>query len=159
MRWGASAWVVVVIRARSSSALRRSAYRHGGLVAPPRFSGWRQGLADHAPLADSGPRAWQAVWSSTSEPSSTGFRCDARLSEWARRRTRRTLGRYLDLSLWHEVRRIIDGWPQITAPERQRYAYPRWILRFLYETALKVLGRRPAKVISNIPLSGGGSTS
>ncbi len=55
----------------------------------------------------------------------------------ARRGTRRTIERYLDRILWEEVLRIVDGWPQTTARERQRYERVRWILRFLYETALR----------------------
>ena len=55
----------------------------------------------------------------------------------ARRGTRRTIERYLDRALWEEVLRIVDGWPQTTARERQRYERVRWVLRFLYETALR----------------------
>jgi len=55
----------------------------------------------------------------------------------ARRGTRRMIERYLDRALWEDVLRVIDGWPQETARERQRYERIRWILRFLYETALR----------------------
>lgn len=55
----------------------------------------------------------------------------------ARRGTRRAIERYLDRSLWEDVLRIVDGWPQDTSRERQRYERVRWILRFLYETALR----------------------
>lgn len=55
----------------------------------------------------------------------------------ARRGTRRTTERYLDRALWGEVLHVVDGWPQTTARERQRYERARWILRFLYETALR----------------------
>lgn len=55
----------------------------------------------------------------------------------ARRGTRRTIERYLDRALWEEVLRIVDGWSQTTARERQRYERTRWVLRFLYETALR----------------------
>src|SRR3546814_11246853 len=55
----------------------------------------------------------------------------------ARRGTRRTIERYLDRALWEDVLRIVDGWPQDTSRERQRYERVRWILRFLYETALR----------------------
>lgn len=55
----------------------------------------------------------------------------------ARRGTRRTIERYLDRALWEEVLRIIDGWSHDTARERQRYERVRWVLRFLYETALR----------------------
>lgn len=55
----------------------------------------------------------------------------------ARRGTRRTIERYLDRALWEAVLHIVDGWPQDTARERQRYERARWVLRFLYETALR----------------------
>ncbi len=55
----------------------------------------------------------------------------------ARRGTRRTIERYLDRALWEEMLRIVDGWSQNTARERQRYERVRWTLRFLYETALR----------------------
>jgi len=55
----------------------------------------------------------------------------------ARRGTRRTIERYLDRALWEEVLRIVDGWPQENARERQRYERVRWVFRFLYETALR----------------------
>src|SRR3546814_12787607 len=55
----------------------------------------------------------------------------------ARRGTRRAIERYLDRSLWEDVLRIVDGWPQDTSRERQRYERVRWILRFLYDTALR----------------------
>ncbi|KRA35491.1 integrase [Rhodanobacter sp. Root627] len=55
----------------------------------------------------------------------------------ARRGSRRTIERYLDRALWEEVLRIVDSWPQDTMRERQRYERVRWILRFLYETALR----------------------
>ncbi|MEY2152996.1 tyrosine-type recombinase/integrase [Rhodanobacter sp. 115] len=55
----------------------------------------------------------------------------------ARRGTRRTIERYLDRALWEEVLRVVDGWSQSTARERQRYERARWVLRFLYETALR----------------------
>jgi Site-specific recombinase XerD len=55
----------------------------------------------------------------------------------ARRGTRHTIERYLDRALWMDVLRVVDGWPQETARERQRYERVRWVLRFLYETALR----------------------
>jgi len=55
----------------------------------------------------------------------------------ARRGTSRTIERYLDRALWEDVLRAVDGWPQDTARERQRYERVRWVLRFLYETALR----------------------
>ena len=55
----------------------------------------------------------------------------------ARRGTRRTIERYLDRALWEDVLRVVDSWPQHTARERQRYERVRWVLRFLYETALR----------------------
>lgn len=55
----------------------------------------------------------------------------------ARRGTRRTIERYLDRTLWEDVLRIVDDWPQGTMRERQRHERIRWVLRFLYETALR----------------------
>ncbi|MBN8924077.1 MAG: tyrosine-type recombinase/integrase [Rhodanobacter sp.] len=55
----------------------------------------------------------------------------------ARRGTRRTIERYLERTLWEEVLRLVDGWSRDTARERQRYERVRWVLRFLYETALR----------------------
>lgn len=55
----------------------------------------------------------------------------------ARRGTRRTIERYLDRALWEDVLRVVDGWPQETGRDRQRYERVRWTLRFLYETALR----------------------
>lgn len=55
----------------------------------------------------------------------------------ARRGVRRTIERYLDRTLWDDVLRIVDDWSQDTMRERQRYERARWILRFLYETALR----------------------
>lgn len=55
----------------------------------------------------------------------------------ARRGTRRTIERYLDRAIWEEVLRAVDDWPQDSMRERQRYERARWVLRFLYETALR----------------------
>lgn len=55
----------------------------------------------------------------------------------ARRGTRRTIERYLDRAIWEEVLRVVDDWPQDSMRERQRYERARWVLRFLYETALR----------------------
>lgn len=56
----------------------------------------------------------------------------------ARRGTPRKVERYLDRALWDEVLRLVDDWPRSTARECQRYERARWVLRFLYETALRV---------------------
>ena len=55
----------------------------------------------------------------------------------ARRGTRRTIERYLDRALWNDVLRSVDDWPRATQRECQRYERARWVLRFLYETALR----------------------
>ena len=44
----------------------------------------------------------------------------------ARRGTRRTIERYLDRALWEDVLRVVDGWPQETGRDRQRYERVRW---------------------------------
>jgi len=56
----------------------------------------------------------------------------------ARRGARRTMERYLDRALWDDVLRALDDWPRATERERQRYERARWVLRFLYESALRV---------------------
>lgn len=56
----------------------------------------------------------------------------------ARRGTPRKVERYFDHALWDEVLRLVDDWPRSTERECQRYERARWVLRFLYETALRV---------------------
>jgi integrase/recombinase XerC len=56
----------------------------------------------------------------------------------ARRGMRRTIERYLDRALWNEVLSRVDDWPRTTEREAQRYERARWVLRFLYETGLRV---------------------
>lgn len=46
--------------------------------------------------------------------------------------------RFLDRSLWQDVLADVEGWPQRTTRERQRYERARWVLRLLYATALRV---------------------
>jgi integrase len=53
------------------------------------------------------------------------------------RGTRRTIERYLDRALWLETLARVDQWPQASPREQQRYERARWVLRFLYETALR----------------------
>lgn len=53
------------------------------------------------------------------------------------RGTHRTIDRYLDLALWQVVLALVEQWPQNTVRENQRYERARWVLRFLYETALR----------------------
>ncbi|MEY2151160.1 MAG: site-specific integrase [Rhodanobacter sp.] len=53
------------------------------------------------------------------------------------RGTRRTIERYLDRALWQDTLAQVEQWPQTTPRERQRYERARWVLRFLYETALR----------------------
>jgi integrase len=55
-----------------------------------------------------------------------------------RRGARRTMERYLDRALWDDVLRALDDWPCVTEREHQRYERARWVLRFLYESALRV---------------------
>jgi len=46
--------------------------------------------------------------------------------------------RFLDRPLWLDVLADVEGWPQGTTRERQRYERARWVLRLLYATALRV---------------------
>ncbi|UJJ58324.1 tyrosine-type recombinase/integrase [Rhodanobacter denitrificans] len=56
----------------------------------------------------------------------------------ARRGSRRTMERYLDRALWDDVLQALDDWPRASERECQRYERARWVLRFLYESALRV---------------------
>lgn len=49
----------------------------------------------------------------------------------------RRIERYLDRALWQEVLVQIEQWPQTHTREKQRYERARWVLRLLYETALR----------------------
>lgn len=49
----------------------------------------------------------------------------------------RVVERYLDRALWQDVLALVEQWPQTHAREKQRYERARWVLRFLYETALR----------------------
>jgi len=51
--------------------------------------------------------------------------------------THRMIERYLDRALWQDVLALVEQWPQTGERERQRYERARWVLRFLYETALR----------------------
>lgn len=51
--------------------------------------------------------------------------------------TRRTIERYLEYALWQDVLSRVEQWPQTSPREKQRYERARWVLRFLYETALR----------------------
>jgi integrase len=51
--------------------------------------------------------------------------------------SRRTIDRYLDRALWQDVLTLVERWPRETPREQQRYERARWVLRFLYETALR----------------------
>lgn len=53
------------------------------------------------------------------------------------RSAHQVIERYLDRALWQEVLAKIEQWPQTNAREMQRYERARWVLRFLYETALR----------------------
>jgi integrase/recombinase XerC len=58
-----------------------------------------------------------------------------------RRRTRKApkrVARFLDHAMWSEVLDQIERWPRTTMRDRQRYERSRWVLRFLYETGLRV---------------------
>lgn len=50
---------------------------------------------------------------------------------------RRTIERYLEQALWQDALALVEQWPQTSMRERQRYERARWVLRFLYETALR----------------------
>ncbi|WP_321865460.1 tyrosine-type recombinase/integrase [Paraburkholderia tropica] len=49
----------------------------------------------------------------------------------------RRVERYLDQALWQQVLDGIDAFPQDTPRERQHYERCRWLIRFLYRTALR----------------------
>ncbi|WP_284396606.1 tyrosine-type recombinase/integrase [Dyella lipolytica] len=53
------------------------------------------------------------------------------------RGTRRTIERYLERALWQDVLAKVEQWPQTSPREKQRYERARWVLRVLYETALR----------------------
>ncbi len=53
------------------------------------------------------------------------------------RGTRRTIERYLERALWQDALAQVEQWPQSSPREKQRYERARWVLRFLYETALR----------------------
>ncbi|WP_243048741.1 tyrosine-type recombinase/integrase [Dyella sp. RRB7] len=46
--------------------------------------------------------------------------------------------RFLDRPLWADALAQLDRWPCLTSREHQRYERSRWVLRLLYETALRV---------------------
>jgi integrase len=50
---------------------------------------------------------------------------------------RRTIERYLDRALWQDTLALVEQLPQTSPREMQRYERARWVLRFLYETALR----------------------
>lgn len=49
----------------------------------------------------------------------------------------RRVERYLDAALWQGVLESVEAWPQATPRERQHYERSRWVMRFLYHTALR----------------------
>jgi integrase len=49
----------------------------------------------------------------------------------------RVIERYLDRALWQDVLALVEQWPRTHSREQQRYERARWVLRFLYETALR----------------------
>jgi len=53
------------------------------------------------------------------------------------RRAHRVIERYLDRALWQDVLALVEQWPRTHSREQQRYERARWVLRFLYETALR----------------------
>lgn len=70
----------------------------------------------------------------------------------ALRRNRSTRGsrarrveRYLDHALWQVVLASMEGWPQGTPRECQHYERSRWVMRFLYHTALRASEAAHAK--------------
>ncbi len=48
----------------------------------------------------------------------------------------RRVERYLDAALSRVVLESVESWPQATSCERQHYERSRWVMRFLYHTAL-----------------------
>lgn len=46
--------------------------------------------------------------------------------------------RFLDRPLWTDALTQLEHWPRMTPRESQRYERSRWVLRLLYETALRV---------------------
>jgi integrase/recombinase XerC len=50
-----------------------------------------------------------------------------------------TIDRYLDQVQWAAVLHFIETLPQESRRERQHDERARWVVRFLYETALRVL--------------------
>lgn len=57
----------------------------------------------------------------------------------------RRVERYLDMALWQAVLESIEAWPQTSARERQHYERSRWVMRFLYHTALRASEAAHAK--------------
>src|SRR5207253_193579 len=62
---------------------------------------------------------------------------------WTLRRRKRLprvrqVERYLDHAQWTAVLEFIETLPQASRRERQHYERVRWVVRFLYDTALRV---------------------
>lgn len=62
------------------------------------------------------------------------------------RRRQRTVERFLDHAVWEHVLAAIDAWPVKRARERQHAERVRFVLRFLYHTALRASEAANAKV-------------
>ncbi len=62
------------------------------------------------------------------------------------RRRQRTVERFLDHAAWEDVLAAIDAWPVEQARERQHAERGRFVLRFLYYTALRASEAANAKV-------------
>lgn len=70
---------------------------------------------------------------------------------WALRRRKalkrqRTVERFLDHAAWGAVLAAIDAWPQASVRDRQNFERVRFVLRFLYHTALRASEAANAKV-------------
>ncbi|KVS70080.1 tyrosine-type recombinase/integrase [Burkholderia cepacia] len=57
----------------------------------------------------------------------------------------RRVERYLDAALWQVVLESVETWPQATPRERQHYERSRWVMRFIYHTALRASEAAHAK--------------
>lgn len=66
----------------------------------------------------------------------------------------RRVERYLDAALWRVVLESVEAWPQASARERQHYERSRWMMRFLYHTALRASEAAQAKAADFVPRRG-----
>ncbi|GMV31046.1 MAG: tyrosine recombinase XerC [Rhodanobacteraceae bacterium] len=59
---------------------------------------------------------------------------------------RRTVERFLDHALWNQVLAAVEAWPRETTRDRQQAERARFVLRFLYQTALRASEAAAARV-------------